>query len=68
MSATGHGMIHPAEFGVRNSVGRSARQMIGGAEGMAMKFHGNVRGEARVNFLALLASKSHIFVWCPQKF
>ena len=29
---------------------------------MAMKFHGNVRGEARVNFLALFASKPHICV------
>ena len=29
---------------------------------MAMKFHGNVRGEVRVNFLALFASKPHIFM------
>ena len=27
-----------------------------------MKFHGNVRGEVRVNFLALSASKPHIFM------
>ena len=27
-----------------------------------MKFHGNVRGEVRVNFLALFASKPHIFM------
>ena len=35
---------------------------IRGAEGMVMKFHGNVRGEVRVNFLALFASKPHIFM------
>ena len=29
---------------------------------MVMKFHGNVRGEVRVNFLALSASKPQIFV------
>ena len=29
---------------------------------MAMKFHGNVRGEVQVNFLALFASKPHIFI------
>ena len=29
---------------------------------MAMKFHSNVRGEVRVNFLALSASKPHIFM------
>ena len=29
---------------------------------MAMKFHGNVRGEVRVKFLALFASKTHIFM------
>ena len=28
---------------------------------MAMRFHGNVRGEVRVNFLALLPSKPRIF-------
>ena len=33
-----------------------------GAESMVMKFHGNVRGEFRVNFLALFASKPHIFM------
>ena len=33
-----------------------------GAESMVMKFHGNVRGEVRVNFLALFASKPHIFM------
>ena len=27
-----------------------------------MKFHGNVQGEVRVNFLALSASKPHIFM------
>ena len=31
-----------------------------GAESMVMKFHGNVRGEVRVNFLTLFSSKSHI--------
>ena len=29
---------------------------------MVMKKHGNVRGEVRVNFLALFASKPHIFM------
>ena len=29
---------------------------------MAMKFHGNVQNEVRVNFLALFASKPHIFM------
>ena len=34
---------------------------------MVMKFHGNVRGEVQVNFLALLASKPpHFHVRCPQ--
>ena len=31
-------------------------------ESMVMKFHGNVRGEVRVNFLAPLASKPQIFM------
>ena len=35
---------------------------IRGAESMVMKFHGNVRGEVRVNFLALFVSKPHIFM------
>ena len=34
---------------------------IGGAKSMAMKFHGNVCGKVRVNFLALFASKPHTF-------
>ena len=29
---------------------------------MVMKFYGNVRGEVRVNFLALFALKPHIFM------
>ena len=29
---------------------------------MVMKFHGNVRGEVWVNFLAILASKPRIFI------
>ena len=29
---------------------------------MVMKFHGNVWGEVRVNFLAVFASKPHIFM------
>ena len=29
---------------------------------MVMKFHGNVRGEVRVSFLALVAWKPHIFM------
>ena len=28
-----------------------------------MKFHGNVRGEVRVNFLALFVSKPHTFLF-----
>ena len=40
----------------------SAQFNIRGAESMVMKFHGNVRGEVRMNFLALLASKPHIFM------
>ena len=32
------------------------------AESMVMKFHGNVRGEVRVNFRALFASEPHIFM------
>ena len=36
--------------------------IIGGAESMVMKFHGNVRGKVRVIFLALFVSKPHIFV------
>ena len=40
---------------------------VGGAESMAIKFHGNVHGEVRVNFLALSASKPpHFHVCCPQ--
>ena len=35
---------------------------VRGAESMVMKFHGNVRGEVRVNFLALFASKPHNFM------
>ena len=31
-------------------------------KGMVMKFHGNVRSKVRVNFLALVASKPHIFM------
>ena len=45
---------------------KSAVFLIGGAESTAMKFHGNVRGEVRVNFLALVASKPHFHVWCLQ--
>ena len=33
-----------------------------GVESMVRKFHGNVRGEVRVNFLALSASKPHAFM------
>ena len=29
---------------------------------MAIKFHGNVRGEVRVNFVAPFASKPHVFM------
>ena len=46
---------------------RGPKILIRGAESMVMNFHGNVRGEVRVNFLALFASKSHLFhVRCPQ--
>ena len=34
---------------------------------MVMEFHGNVRGEVRVNILALLASKPHIFMCSALK-
>ena len=33
-----------------------------GKKNMVMKFHGNVRGNVRVNFLALFALKPHIFM------
>ena len=29
---------------------------------MVMKFHGNVQGEVRVNFLARFVSKPHMFM------
>ena len=35
---------------------------------MVVKFHGNVRGEVRVNFLARFASKPHIFMCGALKF
>ena len=35
---------------------------FGGAESMVMKFHGHVHGEVQANFLALSASKPHIFM------
>ena len=38
-----------------------------GAESMVMKFHGNVQGEVRVNFLALFASKTHILMCSALK-
>ena len=41
---------------------KTRERLTGGAEGMAMKFHGDVRGEVRVNFLTPFASKSHIFI------
>ena len=41
--------------------------LIRGAESMVMKFHGNVRGEVRVNLLALFASKPHIFMCSTLK-
>ena len=34
-----------------------------GTRSMVMIFHGNVRGEVRVNFLAFFASEPHIFMW-----
>ena len=34
---------------------------------MVIKFRGNVPGEVRVNFLALLASKPHIFMCSALK-
>ena len=36
--------------------------IVRGAESMVMEVHGNVRGEVRVNFLALFASKPHVFM------
>ena len=38
-----------------------------GAESVVMKFHGNVPGEVRVNFLALFPSKPHIFICSGRK-
>ena len=38
------------------------RDSLRGAGSIAMKFHGNVHGELRVNFLALFASKPDIFI------
>ena len=38
------------------------------SKSMAMRFHGNVCGEVRVNFLALFASKTHIFMCGALKF
>ena len=40
---------------------------FGGTESMVMKFHGNVRDEVQVNFLALFASKPHIFMCSALK-
>ena len=37
-------------------------QWFSGAESMVMKLYGNVRGEVRVNFLALFASKPRVFM------
>ena len=39
---------------------------LGVEESKAMKFHGNVRGEVRVKYLALFVSKPHIFMWFPH--
>ena len=36
--------------------------VFGGAESMAKKFHGKVHDKVPVNFLALFASKPHIFM------
>ena len=36
------------------------------AESLVMKFHGNVRGEVRVNILALLVSKTHVSCVVPS--
>ena len=37
-----------------------------GAESMVIKFHNNVRGEVRVNFLALFLETPHFHAWCPR--
>ena len=42
--------------------GRKVPTKNGATESMAMKFHGNVRGKVRVNFLAIFASKRHILM------
>ena len=39
-------------------------ESVRGAESMVMKFHDNVQGEVRVNFLARFASKPHFFHVC----
>ena len=43
------------------------RPILGGAESMAMKFHGNSHGKVQVYFLALFASKPHIFMCSALK-
>ena len=45
----------------------SALDRIREEKNMVMKKHGNVRGEVRVNFLALFASKPHIFMCSALK-
>ena len=42
--------------------GLSKGTLIREEKSMVMKFHGNVQVEVRVNFLALFASKTHIFM------
>ena len=46
---------------IHESVFVSPGPKSGKKKSMVMKFHGNVRGEVRVNFLALFASKPHSF-------
>ena len=55
----------PAIFVIRGGLRSKALVLpfiTWGAESMVMKFHGNVQGEVRVNFLALFAPKPHIFI------
>ena len=65
-----HPKITPALTKRLGSVGGG--ELFKGVESMAMKFHGNVRGGVRVNFLAFFASKPTFSCAapsnCPEQF
>ena len=55
----------PELISLEGSIGKHQTDLLPNfrsAESMVMKFQGNVRGKVRVNFLALFASKPHIFM------